>query len=223
MASVTTVRPEGSFSDRRSSATPARGAADGPREPFDFCLIVVHDAPLGTEVIEASASRQWRPHAAGGLNRVRKLRAMGGRQHDIGNMPVGRVTIGHCQRNSRMRVDQICRLRATPRGSRRQSLFRRRVRHRSRRDRSQRRIRQREATGLLQRRHHRADLRGVAPQSPRTTAARSSTTPGYPSTARWWRELAHLIEAGLQGAGKISLMLVAICNQRIGSPMRPCT
>ena len=115
---------------------------------------------FGHQAVEPG--RQLRPHAAGGLDRIGEFGRMRGRQHDVGDLRIRSVAIGHRQRHRGMGIDEIAGL--APGGADRGAGFglvgAAGVELLA--DRGQRRIRQHETAGLLQRGHQPANAVGVA-------------------------------------------------------------
>ena len=125
-----------------------------------FRGIVFHHRDLfgfGHQAVEPG--RQLRPHAAGGLDRIGEFGRMRGRQHDIGDLRIRGVAIGHRQRHRGMGIDEIAGL--APGGADRGRGFglvgAAGVEFLA--DRGERRVGQHEAAGLFQRGHQPANAR----------------------------------------------------------------
>ena len=191
MAWVTTVRPEGSGRNATviGLKPPSSTARARQQERLDRRLIVGDDCEVSSRPRQVARSRPAaRGCTAGGrLDRGRELRRVGGRKGDHRHAAARRSAAPRrARRRCADRRRKPGRRRRTG-GWWRRSRPRRPGRRRNRPgSRSSGACDDGEGAGLARSSISRRPLRRRG-HRPRTGAARSSTRPGYPSTARWWR------------------------------------
>ena len=144
--------------------------------------------------------RQLRAHAAGGFDRIGEFRRMRGRQHDVGDVQIRGVAVGHRQRHRGMGIDEIAGL--APGGADRSCGFglvgAAGIEFLA--DGGEHRVGQHEAAGLFQRGHQPPHGLGVAlaglEQQPLEIRGDLDIHRGR----RGGVDVAHLVDAGLQRA-----------------------
>ena len=145
---------------------------------------------------------------------------MRGRQHDIGNLRIRGVAIGHRERHRGMGIDEIAGL--APGGADRGIGFgligAPGIKFLP--DRGQHRVGQHETSGLFQRRHQPADDGRIPPIGLEQRAFEVRGHLNVHRRARRSVNLALLIVPVRSGAARMSFWLVAITSLSIGSPIR---